>query len=80
MLDIGHDFRLGGSVALEFVRHQHTRGVALEQFSEETSCCLLVPPALHKDIKRIAVLIDRPPQIMVLASPRAGCLQRSALA
>ena len=72
MFDTGQDFRLGRSVAFELVRHQDTWNVtqALEQFGEKPPGRLLVAPALHQHIQRVPLLIDRPPQVMVLALDR----------
>ena len=72
MFDTGQDFRLSRSVAFELVRHQDTWNVtqALEQFGEKPPGRLLVASALHQHIQRVPCLIDRPPQVMVLALDR----------
>jgi hypothetical protein len=69
MFNAGHDLRLGGSVAFEFVRDQHARHVTkpLEQFAKEALRRLPVASALHENIKRGAVLVHRSPQVMALA-------------
>jgi hypothetical protein len=51
------------------ISDDHPRDVpqALEQFAEEFLGGLLVPPALHQDIKHMAVLIHRTPEKVTFA-------------
>jgi hypothetical protein len=69
MLDTRQDLRLRGAITLHFVRHQHPRHIlqSLEQLAEKAFGCLPVAPALHQHIERMAVLVDRAPQVMMLA-------------
>jgi len=62
----------GGSVALEFVRDDDARdvGQSFQEFAKELLCRSLVTPPLHQDIEHVPILIDCPPQIMVLAFDR----------
>src|SRR5215510_7197232 len=63
------DLALGGSVALELIGDDHARdvGQSFEQLTEELLRSPLVPATLHQDIQHIAVLIHRPPEIVVIA-------------
>jgi len=70
VLDPGQDLPLGGSVAAQFVRHDHTGNVlqALQQLLEEALGCLRVAPTLHQDVEHGAVLVDRALQIVQFAT------------
>jgi hypothetical protein len=72
MFDPWKELTLGGSVALEFVGDDHARdvGQAFQQFAEELLRGPLIPPPLHQNIKHLAVLIDRPPEIVALSFDR----------
>lgn len=72
MFDPRQDLALGGPVALEFVGDDHPWHVphTLEKLAEELLCSLLISPALHQDIQHVPLLIDCPPQIMMLAFDR----------
>jgi hypothetical protein len=63
---------LGRSVALQFVGDNHPRhiGQPLEELAEELLRGPFIPPTLDQDIQDVAVLIDRPPEIMMLATNR----------
>ncbi len=63
MLDMGQDLALGGTVALELVRHDHPRSIlqAAEQLAEEPRGRLRVAPALDEDVEHVPVLVDRAP-------------------
>src|SRR5215510_2900543 len=63
------DLALGGCVALELIGDDHARDVGqpLEQLTEELLRGPLVPATLHHDIQHVAVLIYRPPEIVVFA-------------
>src|SRR5262249_22071137 len=63
------DLALGGSVALELIGDDHARdvGQSFEQLTEELLRGPLVPATLHHDIQHVAILIHRPPEIMVIA-------------
>ncbi len=69
MLDTGQELPLGRPIARQFVGDNDPRDVpqALEEFPKELLRSHLIPPALYEDVEHMAVLVDRPPQIM--ASP-----------
>ena len=69
MFHLGQEFALGGSIALELIGDDHARdvGQSFEQLTEELLRGPLVPATLHQDIQQGAVLIDRPPEIVVFA-------------
>src|SRR3954471_1622923 len=78
MLNRGHDLTLGGAVAGQLVRDQDTRGPALllQQLAEQTLGGLFVPPALNQNVEHDPILVDRPPEPMLLASdPQAHFVQ-----
>src|SRR5215813_11892356 len=58
---------LSGSVALEFVSHDHTRYISqsLEELAKELLRSLLVPSSLHEDIQHVPRLIYCSPQIVM---------------
>src|SRR5262245_23561726 len=64
----GQDLALRGAVALELVRNDYTRHVlqALEQLAKKLLRRLLIPPALHEDVKHVIVLVDSAPEVMAL--------------
>ena len=68
MFHPGEDLPLGGSIALQLVGNDHARyvGQSLKEFAKELLRGFLVPPPLDQDIQDIALLIDRPPEIMML--------------
>lgn len=68
MLDPGQDLPLGRAIAPELIGHDHTGHVLqpLQQLLEEAPGRLRTAPALHQDVEHGAVLIDRPPQIVLL--------------
>jgi hypothetical protein len=70
MRDPGQDLLLGGAIAPEFIGHDHTGNVLqpLQQFLEEPLGRLRVAPTLHQDVEHGAVLVDRPPQIVLFAA------------
>ena len=55
MFHTREEFSLVGSLALEFVGHDHARdrGQALKQRAEELLGRLLIPAALHQDIQYV---------------------------
>ena len=63
------DLALGSSIALEFVSDDHPRyvGQSLKEFAQELLRRFLIPPPLDQDIQDVALLIDRPPELMPLA-------------
>src|SRR3954447_8047041 len=69
VLDRGHHVCLRGPVAGELVRDHHTRGSALlfQQLTEQTLGGLLVAPALNENVEHDPILIDRPPEPVLLA-------------
>src|SRR3954462_7981135 len=61
-------FRRGG--ALELVGDDHPRRIlqALQQLAKEALGGFGIAPALHQDIEHLAVLIDRTPEMVLLAT------------
>ena len=59
----------GDSIALEFVGDAHARyvGQAFQELAKELRGRFLVPTAVDQDIQHVALLIHRPPQILMLA-------------
>jgi len=72
MFHPGEDLPLGSSRALEFVGDDHARdvGQAFTELAKELLGGSLVPTALDQDIQDVALLIDRPPQIVTFALDR----------
>src|SRR3954471_5556958 len=70
MLDRGHHLTLRGAVAGELVRDHDTRGPALlfQQLAKQTLGGLLVPPALDQDVEHNPILVDGPPEPVLLAA------------
>jgi hypothetical protein len=68
MFHTREDLPLGCAIAAELIRDDDARDVRqpFQQPAEESLGRSLVSPALHQDIKHVAVLIHRPPEIMVL--------------
>jgi hypothetical protein len=52
--------------ATDIAQEQRTE-VSLQELPEELPGCSLVAPGLHQDVEHVAVLIDRPPQIVPFA-------------
>jgi hypothetical protein len=69
MLDAGQGLALSRPVAPQLVGNDDSGyvGEALEEFPKELLRSRLVPPALYEDIEHVAILVDRPPQIMALS-------------
>src|SRR3954454_22016747 len=70
VLDRGHHLTLGGAVAGQLVRDHDTRGPALlfQQLAEQALGGLLVPPALDENVEHDPILVDSPPEPMLLAA------------
>jgi hypothetical protein len=68
MFHARQELSLGGSITLQLIRDDDPRSIlaSFEELAEEFLRGLLVPPALHQDIEDVAVLIDRPPEIMMV--------------
>src|SRR5262245_33244193 len=64
----GQDLALGGTIAFEFISDDYARyvGQPFEQLAEELLRGLLIASTLHQDIQHVPILIDCPPQIVVL--------------
>lgn len=60
------------SIALQFIRNDHTRYVVqlFEELTKEALSGMFVASALHQDIQHVAILIHRSPEVMLLASNR----------
>ena len=69
MLDRGHHLVFRGAVAGQLVRDHHTRDPALlfQQLAEQALGGPLVPPALDQNVEHDPILVDSPPQPMLLA-------------
>jgi hypothetical protein len=69
VLDAGRDFVVGRGVGAEFVGGEHPRHRAglLHQPAEEVPGCGLVPAVLRENVQEVAVLVDRPPQVLLRA-------------
>ncbi len=69
VVDAHQDFLLGGAIAGKFIGDDHARDIRapFQQFSEEPLGCSFVATALYKNIEHGAVLVDGPPQIVLLA-------------
>src|SRR4051812_26215664 len=69
MLDRGHHLSLRGAVARQLVRDHHTRyaGLPLQQLAEQALGGLLVAPALDENVEHDPILIDGPPEPVLLS-------------
>jgi hypothetical protein len=69
VLDPGHQFFLRRGIARQLVRDQHPRRphLLLQELAQQALGRLLVAPALHQHVEHEAVLVDRPPQPVLLA-------------
>src|SRR5215813_7448585 len=72
MFDPRQDLALGRPIALQFIGDDDARhvGQPLEELAKELLCGLLVPSALHQDIQYVPLLINCPPQIVILTLDR----------
>jgi hypothetical protein len=72
MFHAGQYLPLGGAVALQLVGDMHPWDVlaSFEQHAEELLGYLLAAPTLHENIKDVAVLIYRTPEIVTCAVAR----------
>src|SRR4051812_40252971 len=70
MLDRGYHLTLRGAVAGELVRDHHTRhaGLPLQKLAEQALGGLLVAPALDQDVEHDPILIDGPPEPVLLSA------------
>src|SRR3954464_1688587 len=70
MLDRGHHLVFRGAVARQLVRDHDTRGPALlfQQLAEQALGGLFVPPALDQAVAHDPILVDGPPQPVLLAA------------
>lgn len=91
VLDTWTNFFLGGSIARQFIGDNHTRYVfhPFEQLPKKLLSGVFVAPTLDQDIKHLAMLIHRAPQILSfpidgqkhliqmprISQPRAATLQ-----
>src|SRR5829696_3230102 len=76
MLDRGHHLTLRGAVARQLVRDHHTRyaGLPLQKLAQETLELaqetlggLLVAPALDQNVEHDPILVDSPPEPVLLS-------------
>src|SRR5260370_11139876 len=68
MLHARQDLTFGCTITSEFIGNNHSRNVLqpFQQFTEKSLGSLCVTSALHQDIKHVAMLIHRAPQIVLL--------------
>ena len=69
VLDTGHDLPLGRAVASQFVRDHHAwcHALLLEQLPQQAFGGLGIAAALNQDIEHGSVLVNGPPQPVLLA-------------
>ena len=67
MFDLGQELAVCHAVASQFVGHDYPRHIlkTLQQQSKESFGRLCVPPWLNEDVEHDAVLIHRPPKVML---------------
>src|SRR5829696_6600395 len=70
MLDRGHHLTLRGAVAGQLVRDHDTRGPALllQQLAKQAFGGPLVAPALDQDVEHDPILVDSPPEPVLLSA------------
>jgi hypothetical protein len=68
MFHARQDLTFGGTITSEFIGNNHSRNVLqpFQQFPEKSLGGLCVASALDQDIKHVAMLIHRTPQIVLL--------------
>jgi hypothetical protein len=73
VLHAGQELSPRRLVALEFIGDEHPRYIpqSLEEFAKEAFSRNLIATALDQDIENLAILIDRPPELVPLAMNRA---------
>lgn len=69
MLDAGHDVAFCGTIGSELVRDHHTGRTALilEKLSHQAFCSLGIAATLHQGVENKTILIDGPPQAVLLS-------------
>ena len=69
MLDRGHHLTLRGTVAGQLVRDHDTRDPALlfQQLAQQALGGLFVPPLLDENVEHNPILVDGPPEPVLLA-------------
>ena len=69
VLDPRHHLPLGRAIARQLIGDQHPgcSALALEQLTQQALGGALVASALHQHVEHEAVLVDRPPQPVLLA-------------
>ena len=67
---MGQDRALRRGVAFELVGHDHARHVlqAAQQLAQEPLGGPGIAPALDEDVEHMAVLVHRPPEVVLLAA------------
>src|SRR4051812_37224826 len=70
MLDRGHHLTFRGAVARQLVGDHHTRhaGLALQQLPQQAFGGPLVPPLLDKNVEHRPILVNSPPEPVLLAA------------
>jgi hypothetical protein len=69
MLGVQADLLESGSIGAKLVGHEPGGSETLlpEQLADELAGRGLVPPALDQDLQHLALIVDRPPQVHLLA-------------
>src|SRR3954471_12951685 len=80
MLDRGHHLVFRGTVARQLVRDHDTRGphLPLQKLAKQTLGGPLVPPALDENVEHDPILVDRPPEPVLLAADHQAHLASRA--
>src|ERR671929_707045 len=78
MLDPGDQFPLGRAVTGQLVRDHDTRWphLLLQQLAKQARGGPLVSPALNQDVEHDSILVDGPPEpVLLSADPQADFIQ-----
>ena len=69
VFNTGHDFSFCCSVAFQLVGDNDTRNIGhpFQKLAEETLGSFPIASGLHQNIERITILIQRPPELVVLS-------------
>src|SRR4051812_25010964 len=80
MFDRGHHLVFRGTVARQLVRDHDTRGphLPLQKLAKQTLGGPLVPPALDENVEHDPILVDRPPEPVLLAGDHQAHLASRA--
>ncbi|GAC1461103.1 MAG: hypothetical protein PVSMB2_22630 [Ktedonobacteraceae bacterium] len=72
MFHARQDLAFRCSIPGQFVGDDHARNIfqSFEELAKEFLCGLFVAAALHQDVQHVAILVDRSPKGMLLATDR----------